>query len=256
MKMALWSGVLALSAASMAFGQITGKVMLDGKAPDMPEVSAIKVLPDCAKQHKEPVYDEKVVVGDKNELANVVVYIQSPKGVTLGKAASTPAVLDQKGCVYTPHVVAVCVDQPLLVKNSDMFLHNVHTLPIDNAATNIAMPNVGEKKFEPYKAVEQFKVKCDVHPWMYAWIVVCDNPYFGVSSAADKNTGQYSIDTKGLPDGEYTFIAWHEFYGQQEVKAKVAGGKAEVNFKFSATRKTEAKPTAEIKLASACCDKK
>ena len=265
MKITGWLCALAVSAglssilSSTSFGQITGKVTLTGKIPEMPEIVAIKSLPDCAKQHKNPVYDEKVVAGDKGELANVVVYIKTPEGKPRGKPLTTPAVIDQLGCVYVPHVIAVTVGQPLTVKNSDMFLHNVHTLPFDNPAMNIGMPNVGQKAVEGYKAVETFKVKCDVHPWMGAWIVVLDNPYFGISSADDKTMGQYKIDTKDLPDGEYTLIAWHEVYGEQPpVKVKVAGGKAEVNFTISADKKAAAQPVKEIRLAlagKACCTK-
>ena len=166
--------------------------------------------------------------------------------------------LDQLGCVYSPHVIALTVGQPLIARNSDAFLHNVHTLPFDNAAVNIGMPTIGSKSLEPLKAVETFKVKCDVHPWMAAWIVVLDNPYFAVSSADSKTLGQFSIDTKDLPDGDYSVVAWQEVY--QELPAqmvKVVGGKATVNFTFDADKKAQAQPIKEIHLASAnspaCC---
>ena len=185
MKLSRVMCALALSAgmSTMAFGQVTGKVTVTGKVPEMHEIAVIKILPDYAKNHKGPAFEEKVVAGAKGELANVVVYVKTPEGKTLGKVPSEAAVLDQVGCVYTPHVVALEVGQPLLVKNSDPFLHNVHTLSIDNNAMNFGQPTIGEKKIEPFKAVETFKVKCDVHPWMYAWIVVLDNPYSAVSIA-------------------------------------------------------------------------
>src|SRR5437763_1634025 len=111
MKITGWLCAVALSAgfATMSFGQITGKATLTGTPPQMPEIVVVKVLPDCAKLHKEPVYEEKVVAGDKGELANVVVYIKTPEGKTLGKASSEPAVLDQKGCMYVPHVIGICI---------------------------------------------------------------------------------------------------------------------------------------------------
>ncbi|HWE01746.1 MAG TPA: hypothetical protein VG326_04990 [Tepidisphaeraceae bacterium] len=260
MKVSRLFCAVALSAAmgSFSFGDVTGKVTLTGKIPDMPEITAIKILPDCAKQHKDPVYEERVVAGEKGELANVVISIKVPEGKTLGKTPTEPAVLSQKGCVYTPHVIALMVGQTLEVKNDDPFLHNVHTLSIDNNAMNFGQPTVGEKKVEPFKAAETFKVKCDVHPWMAAWIVVTDSPYHAVSSAEEKGMGTYSINTKDLPDGEYTFTAWHEVYGTQEQKAKVVGGKAELNFTFSADKKAQAAPAKELKLAAgaACCDEK
>jgi hypothetical protein len=80
MKITGWLCALALSAgmSSMSFGQITGKVTLDGKIPDMPEIAAIKNDPNCAKQHKDPVYEDKIVHGEKGELANVVIFIKTP----------------------------------------------------------------------------------------------------------------------------------------------------------------------------------
>ncbi|HET6248255.1 MAG TPA: hypothetical protein VFE47_11200 [Tepidisphaeraceae bacterium] len=260
MKMSAWLCALALSVGvcPMSFGQVTGKVTLTGKIPDMPEITAIKSNPQCAALHKDPVYEEKVVAGEKGELANVVIYIKTPEGKSLGKVPTEPAVLDQKGCLYSPHVIGVMVGQAFEVKNSDPFLHNVHSLSIDNTAFNVGQPTVGVKKFEPFKAAEQFMVKCDVHPWMKAYIVVVDNPYFAATSAEEKNMGKYSINTKDLPDGEYTFVAWHEAYGSQEKKAKVTGGKAELDFTFNADKKSEAKPVKEIHLAMAdeapCCE--
>jgi plastocyanin len=260
MKRSLLIGALALSAGmcSGSFGQVTGKVTLTGKVPEMAEIAGIKNAPDCAKEHKDPVYEETVVAGDKGELANVVVSVKAPEGKDLGTTPTTPVVIDQKGCVYSPHVIAVAVGQPVTVKNSDTTLHNVHSLAIDNPAFNFGQPTVGQKKLEPFKTEENFKIKCDVHPWMACWVRVVNNPYFAVSSAAEKGIGTYSIDTKGLPDGEYTFVAWHEKYGTQEQKGKVTGGKAEVNFTFDADKKAAASPAKELKVAStaACCDAK
>src|SRR3954452_16286090 len=86
MKITGWLCALALSAglSSMASGQITGKVTLTGKIPDMPEINAIKNDPNCAKQHKTPVYEDRIVAGEKGELGNVIVFIKTPEGKTLG----------------------------------------------------------------------------------------------------------------------------------------------------------------------------
>lgn len=258
MKMSHWMSVLALSTgmASMSFGQITGKVNATptDKIPDMPEITAIKTVPDCARQHKDPVFEEKVVADDKGNLANVIVYIKSPEGKPLaGKTATEPAVLDQKGCMYVPHVLPIMVNQPLLVKNSDPFLHNVHTLSIDNAAFNMGMPNVGEKKVDPFTAPELFKVKCDVHPWMAAWIKVLDNPYFAATSSDDKSYGTYSIDAAALPDGDYTLVAWQEMWGEQEQKITLKDHKATANFTYDPTKKAQAMPFKELHLAAKDC---
>lgn len=223
------AGVLGLCGAS--FGQVTGTVKLQGKPPKRQPVVGMNAVPDCAKQHKDPVLDETVVADEDGNLANVVVYL---KGAGIKpQVPSQPAVLDQKGCQYVPHVVAMMVGQKLEAKNDDPFLHNVHTLPEDNEPTNIAQVNKGEDKLKDVKAVETFPVKCDVHPWMKAWVVALDNQYFAVSD----DSGAYSIDTKGLPDGTYELHAWQEKYKEAPVaKVTIKGGKAEANITFKTAK--------------------
>jgi hypothetical protein len=264
MRIIRWLSAVALSTGISAacFADVSGKVTLTGKIPEMPEIKAMKMVPGCA--HKDPMFEETVVAGDKGELANVVVYINPPEGKKLTGGNSKPAVLDQKGCMYVPHVVAMQVGQSLLVKNSDAFLHNVHTLALDNAATNFGMPTVDEagKKVGPYNTAENIKVKCDVHPWMTAWIVVVDSPFYAVTG----EDGTYKIDTKGLADGDYELVFWQEKYGKKSQKISVKGGKAEANAAYDSGQKAQAPAATDVKLASlvqksgekcddgSCCD--
>ena len=237
-----WLSALALSAGlcSISMADITGKVTLKGNPPEMKEIAAVKQVPSCAAMHKDGLFEETVLVGDKGELQNVVVSIKAPQGKELKGGKPAPAVLDQKGCMYVPHVVAIEVGEPLLVKNSDAFLHNVHTMAIDNDATNFGMPNVGQKKLAGFKTPETITVKCDVHPWMTAKIRVLDNPFF----ATTDEKGTYKIDTTGLPDGEYELVAWQEKYGEMTKKVTVKGGKAEGDFTFDAAGNPKAEAPA------------
>ena len=227
MKTRIWISALAISAgvSTAAMAQVGGVVKLDGKAPDMAKIDMSAVGP-CAEQHKDPVLEEKVVVGADNGLANVVVSVKKEEGMDLpGEISKTPAVIDQKGCQYTPHVIAIAIGQSVMVKNSDPFLHNVHTLPEKGPAENKAMPTVDPtgSKLKAYTEPEYIRVKCDVHPWMGAWVAVLDNPYFAVT---DKD-GKFTLP-KGLPDGDYTLHIWHEKLGEQDIKATVKDGKADI----------------------------
>lgn len=236
MRVSALLSTFALSAGlcSASFGQVTGSVKLDGKAPDMPQIKGIEANPDCAKMHKDPVYEETILAGDKGELANVIISIKAAEGTLKAEAPKEPAVLDQKGCVYVPHVLPVMIGQRIEVKNSDQCLHNVDAVAIDNASFNRAQPpGPNPIKVEPYKAVENIKYKCDVHPWMTCWVRVLDNPYFATSG----EDGKFSIDAKGLPDGEYTFVAWQEKLGEQEKKVAVKDGKASLDFTFKSAEK-------------------
>ena len=139
-------------------------------------------------------------------------------------------VLDQAGCVYTPHVMGVQAGQPVKILNSDATMHNIHGLPKVNREFNFGMPKtLKEKTIKFDKSEDVFVVKCDVHPWMKSYTQVFDHPYFSVT---DKN-GSFSIPN--VPDGTYEIVAWQEKFGSKRVLSQsvtVKSGSAEVNFEF------------------------
>ncbi|HYC59237.1 MAG TPA: carboxypeptidase regulatory-like domain-containing protein [Thermoanaerobaculia bacterium] len=191
-----------------------GTVKFEGAAPKMAPMQ-MGADPFCASQHPTPAPDEEVVVGAAGELANVLVFVKEVQGNF--PPPSTPALLDQKGCKYIPHVTAVQVNQPIQIKNSDATLHNVHAMPEVNSQFNEGQPvqnMVSTKKFDKAE-IKPFRIKCDVHGWMKSYMAVLPHPYHSVS----QTNGTFSI--ANLPPGNYTLVAWHEKYGQQEQQVTV-----------------------------------
>lgn len=228
--LAMWAvAALLLTASAANAGGVTGKVTYDDKVPSLRPLD-MNADPACSAKHTGPVYPDVLVLGDGNTLANVFVQIKNaPSG---GSAPSTPVVIDQNGCRYQPHVAGVMVGQPLKFKNSDGILHNVHGLPNENREFNIGMPPTLKEKDQVLNNPEPFfPVKCDVHPWMKAYVAVMSHPYFAVSGA----DGTFEIG--GLPDGTYEVEAWHERLGTQSSSVTVAGGNASVDFSFKVPTK-------------------
>ena len=184
--------------------------------------------PKCAAKHSGPVFPEILVLGDGNSMANVFVQVKNPPAGD-HTPPSTPVVIDQKGCVYVPHVSGVMVGQKLMFRNSDGLLHNVHGLPNVNQQFNRAQPAaVKEAEFTLNKPEPLFKVKCDVHPWMNAYVAVMTHPYFAVTG----KDGKFSIPN--LPDGTYEIEARPSYdkFKPQTASITVSGGAVTQNFTF------------------------
>jgi len=214
---------------ALAASTITGTVTFDGKAPALKPL-AMDADPACAKKHTTPVASEMLVLGSGNTMGNIMVYVS--KGVPAGKtypAPKTPVVLDQKGCQYLPHVMGIMVGQPYRILNSDGILHNLHALPKVNAGFNKPMPATMKETTASFEKPEPlFPVKCDVHPWMQAYVGVYTHPFFSVTST----DGKFTI--AGLDPGTYEITAWHERLGTQTASVTVSGSDTKTqNFKFA-----------------------
>ena len=195
---------------------ITGKVSFTGTAPK-PVRIVMDAEPDCKGLHTAPVRSEEVVVNTNGTLANVFVYV---KAGLEGKTFEPPtgsATLDQKGCIYKPHVFGVRAGQAISISNSDPTTHNIHPMPKVNREWNQSQPPKGANLDKTFPRPEvMVPVKCNVHPWMRSYVGVVDHPFFAVTG------DQGTFELKGLPPGEYTVEAWHEKYGTAEQKVSLA----------------------------------
>jgi hypothetical protein len=167
------------------------------------------------------------VTGPNNALENVVVYISA--GAPDDPAPSQAAVFTQKGCRYTPHVLAFQVNQQLEVVNDDQTSHNIHPLPKVNREWNKSQPPGTPPIVDKYDKPEFIPVKCNVHPWMHGTFAVLKNSHYSISAEG----GDFKLPN--LPPGKYTVTAWHESYGEQTQEVTIAGSETKtVNFVFKA----------------------
>jgi len=219
--------MLAVAPAAHA-ADIIGTIILKGTPPAEVPITPLMDNPDCAAMHKTTPTTHFYVVGPKGELADVVVSLKSVTGKSTG-ASAPPVVLDQKGCLYVPQILAIQTGQKLVVKNSDNCIHNVHCTPTvaGNEEHNDAQMPGGADLTYTFPRPEMFlRFKCDVHPWMFAWVSVFDSPYFGVSSP----DGKFVI--KNVPPGKYTVAADHRKLGSQTQDVEVKDSDVTVNFTF------------------------
>jgi hypothetical protein len=216
MKTTLTVLTVATLAGGVALGaEITGKIKLTGTPPPEKKITLDAM---CGKLAPAAgLTTRHYLTSPDKGLANVFVYVK--EGAKPAPPTAPAPLLDQVGCEYTPYMLGVQAGQSFNVKNSDSVLHNVHAIPrpgSGNKEKNIGQPVKGMvSPFMFEKPEVLVKFKCDVHPWMFAYVGVVEHPYFAVT---DKD-GNYKIS--GLPAGDYTVEVTHLKAGSKSEKIKV-----------------------------------
>ena len=204
----------SVASAQDGWGNLTGQIVISGEVPEnQPE--DVKDNPDkavCLVDGKIPL-DDGVVVNDKNQLRDVYVMMYT------GRGADTPdtyhpsydaqkevkLTLDNVKCRFVPKASFARPGQTLILKNSDNVGHNCRIATMEhehnvnivkNAASEIVLGEESDKI--------PGEVKCDIHQWMDAIILIRDNPYVSIS---DKD-GKFKIEN--IPAGDWKFQFWHK----------------------------------------------
>lgn len=210
----------APAAADAPVGGIKGTVIFEGEAPDRAPLDR-KSDAVCAKT---PQLSEDIVV-TKGKLAGVLVRVTGgtpPPPPTVPKAALAPAVVEQKGCMYTPRVFTIEPSQQIVVRNADDTFHNIRGTLHGKELFNKPHP-----KHAPEVAIDQptgttpgdvVELTCGVHAWMHAYAVVSDNRFHAVTA----EDGTFEI--MGLDPGKYTIEAWHPVLGTRTMTVEIGHG--------------------------------
>jgi plastocyanin len=153
-----------------------------------------------------------------------IVYVDVIAGKTFPAPTDKP-LIDQKGLMFTPHIVAIQQGATVEFLNSDKVAHNVFWISVGGnkkLGHNLGTWPQGEKKAFKFDNPGVVPLLCNVHPEMSAYIVVSPTPYFAVTD----QSGSYKIEN--VPDGSYTMTAWHEGAKNQSKPVTVSGeGKAD-----------------------------
>ena len=228
-------GVMSSPARADDNAVIKGRVLFKGDPEKYKRTTLDTSKDENCKKIKDKIGSEEVILNKKVDpitIKNVIVSIKEGLGDRKFTPKTEAAVLDQTGCQYFPHVLAVMEGQPVKIRNSDPTNHNIHFLPKINEELNKTQPKQGMEDKITLKTEEPFKVKCDVHPWMGMHLAVFNHPFFGVTG----DEGTYEI--KGLPPGKYVVEAWHEKFGTVTANVEVTSGATkDADFTFEPDKK-------------------
>lgn len=208
---------LAVACSSSALAADTADLKItfvyDGAAP-APAAIAMGKDAWCAAAHANPVLEEKLVVNATSKgIKNVVVLPDRKSNIEVSDVpadlmtkAKESVLLDNKNCVFEPHVFATVAGGKVTVKNSDATGHNANFNFFANDSVNKIIPSGGSVDF-PIKEAEKapIPVDCNVHPWMKSYVIVAETPYVGISN----ENGELVIEK--LPAGKKIALkVWHE----------------------------------------------
>jgi plastocyanin len=216
-----------------ATATITVKATLKGTVPPMRPIK-FEADEECNKLHADAKVLEETVIAKDGKLANVIAYVSKGQDKWTYTAPKEAAVIDQKGCMYHPHVFTMMTGQPLTIRTSDALTHNIHATPANQDEFNHSQLKGAADMTEKFAKDEvAVPIKCDIHGWMKAWIGVFSHPFHGVTGA----DGTVALK---VPPGEYEVSAWHEhkkFVACPAQKVTVAAGETkEIEFVFEAKK--------------------
>jgi hypothetical protein len=204
---------------------ISGKVLFEGTPPE-PSKIQMSADPYCASHNPGSAMTQEVVVNPNGTLSNVIVYLKS--GVEGAYATpSQPLVLEQRNCAYHPHVFTIMVNQPLVIKNGDATLHNVHIWSVVNLPFNVGQPVQNMETTTRFSKPEMpVPIRCDVHKWMNAFAGVFSHPFHTVTH--EEGTFELKVAPR-----KYEVAAWQEKFGEQTQTVEIRDHeKKEIIFKF------------------------
>jgi plastocyanin len=213
-------------------GSVSGKVTLSGPAP-APEMMHVAVDQTCIQAMGTTAKSDAILVGADGAIENAFVYIKDAMSDYTFDVPTTPVVLDQKGCRYSPRIFGVRVGQPLEMVNSDATMHNVHAMPMMNQEFNRGMPQQNSRMTQIFTVPEQMvRFKCDLHAWMNAYGGVMPHPFFQVTGP----DGAFTL--KGVPPGKYEVAVWTEKLGSTSQTVEIGNSQTvALNFTLTGPKK-------------------
>jgi len=183
-------------------GTIKGHVRFTGLATEQKTLPVTTDQYVCGKEKDA----EDLILSHEKGIRNAVVWLKSVPAGAKGQASSAPVPLEEKQCAFTPRVIVVPVGGTVDFLNNDRVLHNIHSQSRGNPTFNRTQPK-GRAIPITFTKPEIIRIDCDLHPWMRAWVVVAEHPFYAVTGAS----GEFALGN--LPAGPYTLNVWHETLG-------------------------------------------
>lgn len=210
----------AAPASADAWGNLTGKFVIEGPPPTPAPLAITKDEQVCGKHG---LHDESIEVGMGDGLKNVVIFLadkKAPIHPDYEETATATVRFDNHHCRFEPHILPLRTTQKLEIHNSDPVAHNSNLTPLGDAPFNQLISENNATAYQFHKQQNKpVAVTCSIHPWMKGYVFPRDNPYAAVTG----EDGSFEI--KKLPAGKHEFQVWQEAVGELAAKPEWKKGK-------------------------------
>jgi len=199
-------------------GSVAGRVTFTGTPPASEKLVVSTDNETCGTEKPS----RALLIGPDAGIQNAVVHVRR---IERGKAWSTEEyTLGQDGCRFEPHVLLMNPDADLHISNSDRIAHNVRSYgrgPVFNVGhprfvEKLLVENLSAKVSNP----DVIRIGCDLHPWMTAYIVTREHPYYALTGSG----GSFVLED--VPPGKYELVVWHETLGEKKLTVTVEPNEA------------------------------
>lgn len=231
-------GMLLQPSSAWAAQEISGRIKIE---PPYPEAKMIKVRKKTQDSCAEERISKSLLVSSEGDVANTVVWLEGefsaqggslprPKaGASGGQTQfipSQPAILDQSGCNFEPHVVLIPPGGRLQILNSDPLAHDVRAFEEAFMLFRLDMDTKAKPEERTFDKSGIYTIRCGLHPWMHAFAVQAAHPFYAVTDAQ----GRFRM--QNVPKGKHRLHIWHETLGETTVHLEVTGPMADFSYTF------------------------
>ena len=197
-------------------GTIYGKILLDRDPPASPQIVVDKSIEFCG----ETLTDAVLMVQNRG-IQGAVVSIDSDAAIVSTRETLSPVTLQSRNCQFQPRIQATGIGNYLILRSGDEITHNPHGWWNDQKTIfNITLLNPNKKFKRKLTRAGIYRVECDTHTWMKAYVLVFNHPFYTVTDA----DGAFRFEN--VPAGTHTIRVWHEILGEQIQTVVVESGKA------------------------------
>jgi hypothetical protein len=159
------------------------------------------LVPELSNEQVQALKDRKLREVPSFQAKDIYPRLPEKEDVTV--------LIPEMPIAFMPHIAVVRTGSGVIFRNASTRPDNVKWSSVKNGEVNrLLPPNLGAVRMDETKVERtSIAVESSIHPWMKAYVLILDHPYFAVTDA----DGNFEI--RFAPKGNLRLVAWQEATG-------------------------------------------